>query len=234
MRAQLGPWRFAVPDLVEGFQVRDTILFIDARNIFTPIDRAHREFSDEQIQNIAIISQLHKGRREKFVSLVDRHFGAGMERLLESKTHIEPISAQLLEVLDDDAGKSAVGAIRVNPDVDPRTHVKTTTGKRLTKFGVDIERAERVFEQYAHLKHLRIAGVHCPEMGFEKDEAAVAALREGLRRAAPDAVYVALGSPKQEVMIERMRHELPAAWWMGVGISFSFICGTVKNDFQTV
>ncbi|MGH7990261.1 MAG: N-6 DNA methylase, partial [Limisphaerales bacterium] len=89
----------------------DRILFIDARNIFTQIDRAHREFSDEQIQNIAIISQLHKGRREKFVALVDRYFCTGMERLIESKTHVEPVSAQLLEVLDDDAGKSAVGAL---------------------------------------------------------------------------------------------------------------------------
>jgi len=89
----------------------DRILFIDARNIFTQIDRAHREFSDEQIQNIAIISQLHKGRREKFVALVDRYFAAGMERLVESQTHVEPISAQLLEVLDDNAGKSAVGAL---------------------------------------------------------------------------------------------------------------------------
>src|SRR2546425_9400774 len=58
----------------------ERILFIDARNIFTQIDRAHREFSDEQIQNIAIISQLHKGRREKFVQLVDRYFAAGMGR----------------------------------------------------------------------------------------------------------------------------------------------------------
>jgi type I restriction enzyme M protein len=89
----------------------DRILFIDARNIFTPIDRAHREFSEEQIQNIAIISQLHKGRREKFVALVDRYFATGMERLIESKTHVEPISAQLLEVLEDDAGKSAVGSL---------------------------------------------------------------------------------------------------------------------------
>src|ERR1700730_18786007 len=40
----------------------NSILFIDARNTFTQIDRAHREFSDEQIQNIAIISRLHKGR----------------------------------------------------------------------------------------------------------------------------------------------------------------------------
>ncbi len=89
----------------------DRILFIDARNIFTQIDRAHREFSEEQIQNLAIISQLHKGRREKFVALVDRYFATGMERLVESKTHVEPISTQLLEVLDDEAGKSAVGAL---------------------------------------------------------------------------------------------------------------------------
>jgi type I restriction enzyme M protein len=39
------------------------VLFIDARNIFTQIDRAHRELSDAQIQNIAIIPRLHKGRR---------------------------------------------------------------------------------------------------------------------------------------------------------------------------
>lgn len=57
-------------------------------------------------------------------------------------------------------GKTAVGALRVNPDVDPKTHVKTTTGKKETKFGVDLERAERVFEQYRGLKNLRLAGLH--------------------------------------------------------------------------
>lgn len=87
------------------------VLFIDARNIFTPIDRAHREFSDEQIQNIAIISQLHKGRRQKFIQLVDRYFAAGMERLIENKTRVEPVSAKLLEVLEDKAGKQAVGEL---------------------------------------------------------------------------------------------------------------------------
>ena len=82
-----------------------------ARNIFTQIDRAHREFSDEQIQNIAVISQLHKGRREKFVHLIDGYFKSGMERLIENKTKVEPVSAQLLEVLDDDAGKQAVAEL---------------------------------------------------------------------------------------------------------------------------
>lgn len=89
----------------------DRILFIDARNVFTQIDRAHREFSEAQIQNIAIISQLHKGRREKFVQLVDRYFAAGMERLVENKKHVEPVSAHLLEVLDDESGKEAVAQL---------------------------------------------------------------------------------------------------------------------------
>src|SRR5687767_12804150 len=74
---------------------------------------------------------------------------------LESEAEIENIDRVAARV-----GKTAIGAIRINPDVDPKTHAKTTTGKKETKFGVDIERAERVFEQYRNLKHLRIGGVH--------------------------------------------------------------------------
>jgi len=89
----------------------DRILFIDARNIFTPIDRAHREFSDEQIQNIAIISRLHKGRRHEFVALVEQYFEQGMARLADNRQQVEPVAEQLLAVLDDAAGKAAVAAL---------------------------------------------------------------------------------------------------------------------------
>ena len=74
---------------------------------------------------------------------------------LESEEEIENVDRVAGQI-----GKTAIGAIRINPDVDPKTHVKTTTGKKETKFGVDIERAERVFEQYRDLKHLRIGGLH--------------------------------------------------------------------------
>ena len=86
----------------------DRLLFIDARNIFTQIDRAHREFSEEQIQNIAVISHLHKGKRDKFIRLIDRYFAQGMEKLIENKKQVEPVSEQLLEVLKADDGKQAV------------------------------------------------------------------------------------------------------------------------------
>jgi len=74
---------------------------------------------------------------------------------LESEEEIENVDRVAGSI-----GKKAIGAIRINPDVDPKTHAKTTTGKKGNKFGVDIERAERVFEQYRGLKNLRIAGVH--------------------------------------------------------------------------
>ena len=39
---------------------KDEILFIDARNIFTQVDRAHRKFSDEQIKNLGVITRLYE------------------------------------------------------------------------------------------------------------------------------------------------------------------------------
>jgi type I restriction enzyme M protein len=86
----------------------DKLLFIDARNIFTQIDRAHREFNDEQIQNIAIISKLHKGKRSAFVRLIDSYFAKGMALLLDNQQQVQPVSTQLLDVLDDEQGKLAV------------------------------------------------------------------------------------------------------------------------------
>jgi diaminopimelate decarboxylase len=74
---------------------------------------------------------------------------------IESEAEIENIDR-----IAGELGKQAIGAIRINPDVDPKTHHYTTTGKKETKFGVDIERAERVFEQYRNLRNLRIGGVH--------------------------------------------------------------------------
>jgi diaminopimelate decarboxylase len=76
---------------------------------------------------------------------------------LESEEEIENVDRVAGSI-----GKKAIGAIRINPDIDPgaKTHAKTTTGKKETKFGVDIERAERVFETYRNLKNLRIGGVH--------------------------------------------------------------------------
>ncbi|WP_313418449.1 N-6 DNA methylase [Stenotrophomonas sp.] len=81
----------------------DKVLFIDARNIFTQVDRAHRELSDEQIQNIALIPRLHKGRRQEFVDQVDRYLYQGMAQLKEAAEHLPALSDRLLAVLAEEA-----------------------------------------------------------------------------------------------------------------------------------
>ena len=80
----------------------DNILFIDARNIFRQIDRTHRDFTDEQTQNIAMIGKLHKGRRREYVSLIDSYFSFGMQILKETVSDIEPAIEQLKSVVEDD------------------------------------------------------------------------------------------------------------------------------------
>lgn len=81
----------------------DKVLFIDARNIFTQVDRAHRELSDEQIENIALIPRLHKGRRQEFVDQVDRYLHQGMAQLKEAAEHLPALSKRLLAVLAEEA-----------------------------------------------------------------------------------------------------------------------------------
>lgn len=56
---------------------KDEILFIDARNIFTQVDRSHRKFSDEQIKNLGIISRLYEGDSDSFWALIDEYKKAG-------------------------------------------------------------------------------------------------------------------------------------------------------------
>lgn len=76
---------------------------------------------------------------------------------------------------------------------------------------------------------LVVADLHCPLPGFEDNPREMAAIIQKLAVAQPDIVYVALGSPKQERLIARIRQVLPNAWWLGVGNSFSFLCGDVQR-----
>ena len=61
---------------------KDEILFIDARNVFTQVDRAHRKFSDEQIKNLGIITRLYNGDEQAFVNLIEE-YKANLEKAPE-------------------------------------------------------------------------------------------------------------------------------------------------------
>ncbi len=56
-----------------GRKKKDEILFIDARNTFTQVDRALRKFSEEQIKNLSIITRLYEGNTQAFNELIKEY-----------------------------------------------------------------------------------------------------------------------------------------------------------------
>jgi diaminopimelate decarboxylase len=66
---------------------------------------------------------------------------------------------ELLSGIAMGKGRVAAISIRVNPDVDPKTHAKIATGKAENKFGIPISRAREVYARAAKLKGVRVVGV---------------------------------------------------------------------------
>jgi diaminopimelate decarboxylase len=58
------------------------------------------------------------------------------------------------------SNKKPKTALRINPDVDPKTHTYTTTGKKETKFGVDIERAGKIFAEFGKNNFVALSAIH--------------------------------------------------------------------------
>jgi diaminopimelate decarboxylase len=73
---------------------------------------------------------------------------------VESEPELESLSAIA-------AGKGRVAniSVRVNPDIDPRTHAKIATGKAENKFGIPISRAREVYANAAKLPGVKVTGV---------------------------------------------------------------------------
>ncbi|MEJ2397869.1 MAG: diaminopimelate decarboxylase, partial [Gammaproteobacteria bacterium] len=58
-------------------------------------------------------------------------------------------------------GKTAPVSLRVNPDVDAKTHPYISTGLKENKFGIAIDDAERIYQVAAQLPHLQVHGIDC-------------------------------------------------------------------------
>jgi diaminopimelate decarboxylase len=80
------------------------------------------------------------------------------ENILCVNVESEP-ELDLLAAIATGKGRHVDISIRVNPDVDPKTHAKIATGKAENKFGIPISRARGVYARAAKLKGVRVVGV---------------------------------------------------------------------------
>jgi diaminopimelate decarboxylase len=112
-------------------------------------------------------------------------------------------SFQELQVINEVAGRigeKAPIAIRVNPDIDPKTHPYISTGLKQNKFGIDVLRAPMAYRLASQLPNLKIVGIDC-HIGSQlvEVEPIIEALRklkelvENLRKKGMEIQYLDLG-----------------------------------------
>jgi len=92
--------------------------------------------------------------------------------------------------------------------------------------GVAEEAAVRLQELYPGLK---VAGTHCPPMGFDKDDKLTQAAIDAVIEAQPDICYVALGAPKQEYWMRNFAVPAGVPVSMGIGAGLDFVIGREKR-----
>jgi diaminopimelate decarboxylase len=80
------------------------------------------------------------------------------ENILCINVESEP-ELELLSSIAASKGRSAKISVRVNPDIDPKTHHKIATGKAENKFGIPISRAREVYAKAAKLPGIEVTGV---------------------------------------------------------------------------
>lgn len=77
---------------------------------------------------------------------------------------------------------------------------------------------------------LRIAGAYCPPYEFEKNAEEMARVKQMLTEAGnPDIVYVGVSFPRSLQICHELHAEFPQSWFLGIGISLSFISGEVSR-----
>jgi diaminopimelate decarboxylase len=98
-----------------------------------------------------IFAGVGKTREEMAYALTEGIHGFNVES--------EPELAALSEVAQS-LGATARIAIRVNPDVDAKTHAKISTGKSENKFGVPFALAPGLYDEARRLPGIEVAGIH--------------------------------------------------------------------------
>lgn len=101
---------------------KDKILFIDARNVFTQVDRAHRKFSDEQIKNLGIITKLYNGNTAAFTELISEYKTAlaaapeeSDDKEIKTKSYWQEQIDWLTERFPDGVYRDVIGLCKAAP-----------------------------------------------------------------------------------------------------------------------
>ncbi len=80
---------------------KDKILFIDARNVYKQIDRAHREWTEENQLNLAAIVRLYRGEQERYLSLISHYITKSLTASEAVLPHKEGLEIELNKLVNN-------------------------------------------------------------------------------------------------------------------------------------
>lgn len=150
-------WFFDKANQINDFETgKDNIkiLFVDSRNVYHQVDRAHREFTDEQLQNLAAINYLRKGSRKFYIELVHSHYVNAFDRL----TILKDLLQKATNTLQEQYKAFAKWVETTKPEKEQKAlldkeqfteKVKSFTVADIKKVMADIEQAMNDFKAYA-------------------------------------------------------------------------------------
>ena len=145
---------------------RDQILFIDARNVFTQVDRAHRKFSDEQIKNLGVITRLYEGDTAAFAALIEEYraaLAAAPETAPDKETKTKAYWQQqidwLTERFPEGAYRDVIGLCKA-----------AKVGVTLDEKGNEVIEEDSIADQDYSLNAGRYVGVVIEDDGMTADE----------------------------------------------------------------
>jgi N-acetylglucosaminyldiphosphoundecaprenol N-acetyl-beta-D-mannosaminyltransferase len=165
--------------------------------------------------NLDVLRQVaHSAELKSLVEEADLVVADGMPLLWASRLQGAPLPERV-------AGSSLITTL---------SHAAARRGASVFLLGGDPGVAERAAVRLrTDIPKLTISGTHCPPRGFEGDPVETAAIETALVAARPDVVFVALGFPKQERLIQQLRVRFPTIWFVSVGASFAFVAGEVRR-----
>lgn len=94
------------------------------------------------------------------VGKADREIRLGLEHDIACFNVESLAELRIIDELAAERKQTARVALRVNPDVDARTHAKITTGLQENKFGINLSLLPGVFAEMRGMKHVRFTGLH--------------------------------------------------------------------------
>ena len=141
-------------DRNKNSDIRDKVLFIDARNYYTVVDRTLNEWTEWQLRNLQAIVHLYRGEKEKYQQLLADYDKAVDEAVAALKEQGEPFS----ELIDEDTRGHFWGLMGwINNAGHDYTELKQRVENQIDQTKMCIKSAETQIEK-RKVKAMRLAG----------------------------------------------------------------------------